>query len=400
MAIIKDLKNIFIGLITKWRYYNRHRNPNVWVMGEWYGERCCDNSAYFANYVSATHKNIEVYWLTNENVNTSFLHDRITKLIIDSPQAIKILKTAGVVIFSQSIKDLTHTNKIFIGGAMIINFWHGAPWKKIGSDAIRGSIIKKEYSKLVNKLIDADYYLAYSAPFVKIMSHAYNVDESKVFKAGYPRNSLFYSSESVLKIKKELLAKLEEKYKQSFCDGTKIVAYMPSFRDFKNNDFTFKSIENNPEFYEIMKKHNAILIQKAHYVSNNRNEFMEREINANTVFNVNSITAQELLAAADILITDYSGAFFDYLLLDRPIIHYIYDYDYYKNQDRGLYFDKEDVLCGDEAEDIKKLLDCIENNLSHPSRNAELRNSRRSFYSQYESSDACHIIYDEIISRL
>ena len=51
------------------------------------------------------------------------------------------------------------------------------------------------------------------------------------------------------------------------------------------------------------------------------------------------------MAASDILVTDYSSCFFDFLILDRPIIHFLYDYDYYKEKDRGLYYEKEGVIC-------------------------------------------------------
>ena len=53
------------------------------------------------------------------------------------------------------------------------------------------------------------------------------------------------------------------------------------------------------------------------------------------------------LAAADMLITDYSSCFFDYLITNRPIIHYLYDYDYYVKEDRGVYYDVMDVVAGD-----------------------------------------------------
>ncbi len=46
----------------------------------------------------------------------------------------------------------------------------------------------------------------------------------------------------------------------------------------------------------------------------------------------------ELLALADVLVTDYSSIMFDYALLDRPLIHFAPDLDAY-TADRGSYFD-------------------------------------------------------------
>ena len=49
----------------------------------------------------------------------------------------------------------------------------------------------------------------------------------------------------------------------------------------------------------------------------------------------------ELLAASDLLVTDYSSVFFDYELLNKPIIIYPYDLLDYTSNDRGFYFKYE-----------------------------------------------------------
>ena len=48
----------------------------------------------------------------------------------------------------------------------------------------------------------------------------------------------------------------------------------------------------------------------------------------------------------DALITDYSSIYFDYLLLDRPVIFYPYDYDNYIRNDRSLLFDYKQMAPG------------------------------------------------------
>lgn len=50
----------------------------------------------------------------------------------------------------------------------------------------------------------------------------------------------------------------------------------------------------------------------------------------------------ELYIISDMLITDYSSAFFDYANLKRPMIFYAYDLDHYRTT-RGLYFDYQKV---------------------------------------------------------
>ncbi|MGL5126224.1 MAG: CDP-glycerol glycerophosphotransferase family protein, partial [Fusobacteriaceae bacterium] len=65
---------------------------------------------------------------------------------------------------------------------------------------------------------------------------------------------------------------------------------------------------------------------------------------------------QELYMASDILITDYSSVFFDYALLKKPIIFYPYDYEHYKNKERGFYFEYDKIVPGPIAHNQKELL--------------------------------------------
>lgn len=51
-----------------------------------------------------------------------------------------------------------------------------------------------------------------------------------------------------------------------------------------------------------------------------------------------TMTTGELLCCADLLITDYSSVFFEYLLMDKPIIFFAPDYDVY-SAGRGFYLD-------------------------------------------------------------
>ena len=78
--------------------------------------------------------------------------------------------------------------------------------------------------------------------------------------------------------------------------------------------------------------------------------------------NIIDITAencesQELLDAADVLITDYSSCYIDFLLLNRPIIFYNYDMEAYQSNDRKLYFEYNEVTPGAKCSNAKALYD-------------------------------------------
>src|SRR5699024_9302460 len=54
------------------------------------------------------------------------------------------------------------------------------------------------------------------------------------------------------------------------------------------------------------------------------------------------LDTQEILAAADVLITDYSSAFIDYALTERPIHFYVPDLEEYARSSTGLFLNFEE----------------------------------------------------------
>ena len=66
----------------------------------------------------------------------------------------------------------------------------------------------------------------------------------------------------------------------------------------------------------------------------------------------------DLMIAADILITDYSAIAFDFSVLCKPILCYAYDYDSYLAE-RGTYFSMDDKYpnksCRTEAELLQRI---------------------------------------------
>ncbi|HXA60137.1 MAG TPA: CDP-glycerol glycerophosphotransferase family protein, partial [Streptosporangiaceae bacterium] len=49
----------------------------------------------------------------------------------------------------------------------------------------------------------------------------------------------------------------------------------------------------------------------------------------------------ELYLAADVMVTDYSSAMFDFAVTGKPMLFYTYDLEWYRDHVRGFYFDFE-----------------------------------------------------------
>jgi CDP-glycerol glycerophosphotransferase len=86
-----------------------------------------------------------------------------------------------------------------------------------------------------------------------------------------------------------------------------------------------------------------------------------------------------LLGQTDVLITDYSSIFTDFILLNRPVVFFPFDYQRYVNEERALQFDYHQVTPGrkcmtqDEVFDELRRIVVHESDDYGPIRNEKIR---------------------------
>ena len=351
------------------------KKKNRWIFGAWFGTAISDNTKAISDYIENNYPEIEMIWITNYPEKISLKHGIAVKR--NSIESLKYIVTAKVAIMNQGFGDFNAYN--FLGGCYKVQLWHGVTWKKIFRDVIDSSTTfnGKIYDRIFNYINQYDLYLSPSDMQTKIIQTAFHTNVNKVLQCGQPRNVVLFSKDYRAKCRKKLFKEFNIKEK-------KVVVYMPTFRDREEEVFSF----GLPDIVKILKsienKYNFILIEKSHYATQKKSE--KKYKNEEGLYFMPNQKAEFLLSVADILITDYSSCFFDFLITDRPIIHYIYDYEYYVNEDSGVYFKKEEVLCGDAPENEVDLWNAIIDNLSYPEKNAKLRKKQRTKFVTYESS--------------
>lgn len=393
--VLRLIKQNATLLLSKIKYFFHKREKNVWVFGEWLGEKCCDNCLYFANYVVCNHSKIKCVWIYKEGTNLSLLDDRVERVVMDTPEANSFLKHAGAVFFTHGMGDLTFDYQHLYSGALAVDFWHGVPWKKIHADMYTNKI-KRAYWKYQTRMFEGNVYLSTSDVFSRIIQSAFGCKRDSIIESGYPRNSIFYNPEELLKCRNNLIKRLSCT-NPSISQKTHIIAYMPTFRDKGETENMDIMIRDNETINNVLESNNAVIVKKSHFVNQHNNTSID---GSSRFVGVENISSQELLASADLLITDYSSCFFDYLVLDRPIIHFLYDYDYYSSKDRGVYYTKEQVVCGDTAFDLQQLSVLLKQNLLNPQKDHNLRVLRRNQFMTYESEQSCEVIFADITRRL
>lgn len=224
------------------------------------------------------------------------------------------------------------------------NTWHGTPIKKMGIDI---SVENKSFGTKAKWNVDT--MTSQSKYEADIFARVFNIDREKFLVCGLPRNdSLAKSTEETKNVIKEKIGLPLNK---------KIILYAPTFREFER-DNKFNVVLAPPIDFNKWKKKigdEYVILLRAHYEVA---KVLNVEIDDGFIFNVSDYPMlNDLMIASDMLISDYSSIYFDYSILDRPMLCYAYDYEEYVEK-RGLYFDIREVMLGGSITE-DELLDLI-----------------------------------------
>lgn len=215
-----------------------------------------------------------------------------------------------------------------------INTWHGIPLKHLGRDIPNGAI---ENRNVIRSFLQTDYLISANSFLTYIYKERYFIKEiynGTILEVGYPRNDLLYSG------REYILDKLHRKGVK-IDPNKKIILYAPTWR---GSDFNKpkKMVEKIISFRnQLMERINTIqyqvLVKPHHIIYKQFEEYSSCDFVVPASFDAN-----EMLSQTDILISDFSSIYFDFLTTGRPILFYIPDEEDYK-QERGLYFSLDEL---------------------------------------------------------
>lgn len=367
------------------------RKKEIWLFGSTFGRRFADNPRYFYLYCRqhAGEQGIRPVWVSHKEEVVSFLCENgCEAYLYHSLKGILLALTGKVYLYDNYSKDINFWQS---RGATKVNLWHGIPLKKIQADNKHDKYrhprnLWEKWKNFPRNLSDekpSDWVLTTSEYLKPIFSSAFRTGH--VFTSGYPRTDYLISDEI-----ENLLLPVEqgevnavkaflEKYsveknsgKEGSVEGTgtgpgageslrgdgRIVYYMPTFRD---SEKKFFEVMDMVRFQKFLSEENILFCVKLHPKSKLKKEF--RSIAESGFPNVLIVDADSdpyvLLKMADVLVTDYSSIYFDFLLLDKPMVFFDYDREEYVTQSRELYFDYDDMTPGEKAETMDGLMEAL-----------------------------------------
>ncbi len=355
------------------------RNNRIWLFGSTFGRRYVENPRYLYLYVNQHSKDslygknhpeaieadpaldgVRPIWLSHNKEVVRFLADHdYEAYYYHSLTGIFLALHAGVYIYDNYSKDINFWQS---GGAIKINLWHGSGNKQINHDNIHDKVRHpkntwEKWKTWLRRLSDekpTDYVLTTSAAMQKIYVSAFATDQTHVIVDGQPRNDMLFSTEE--SGIHDLLTKEESGFHDKLMlykqDGLRILAYMPTFRD---SEKKFFEIMDLPAFNDFLAKNKLILVTKLHVKSKLKKEF--EAIKLSHIINAGSgIDLYTFLREVDLLITDYSSVYTDYMLLDRPVIAFQYDWGEYSKDTRECYIDQNEYMPEYKAQTMDELM--------------------------------------------
>ena len=267
-----------------------------------------------------------------------------------------------------------------------IELWHGFPTKK------EGLLLNKRNQTHIRKF--TDYFVSYSNFCTVLLNSRYGMPSNQFVVLGTPRNDYFFSP-------------LNDPYHNEF---ENVIFYAPTYResneqelalDFRLSEFSL------PEFNIFLQKINAVLIWKLHPKDETLIGDFQIDMDlSNILILMDSeirdmqVDFYQLLAISDMLITDYSSIYADYLLLNKPMIFVPTDLQSFQNE-RGLLLTPYETWmpgpkCHNQNELQLEIINCLEDDSYY----ARERNFMKDIIHHYQDGNSTDRVVNFILSLM
>lgn len=229
-------------------------------------------------------------------------------------------------------------------GSVHIQTHHGTPVKVMGLDQQRHPMgsASMNFPKLLRRIDRWDYSVTSNSFSTQMWDRAYPAEYVRL-ETGYPRNDRLATAGPA--------EVAEARARVGVASGERVVLYAPTHREHLPG---YQPPFDPDRLLDTLGPAGKLLM-RSHYFHDR--ESAEGTAEPGRVRDVSDHgSVEDLYLAADVLITDYSSAMFDYAVLDRPVAIYAPDWDAYRLA-RGVYFDVTAEPPGAVATSFPDLLD-------------------------------------------
>lgn len=380
---IKTTLSLAAGWTAYFCSYLFPRSSRTWVCIGWHTnserEIFADNAKYFFLYVAQHQPDITAVWIARDRKLAELLRARgYRSYSIDTFWGAYYSLRAGYT-FVDAFMRLS--NWQYSGGSKIIQLWHGKGMKKTGHDS---PYSLQAYNRYLQPYLFVRFHrlIASSRYTAHLMASTFRTPHERVLPTGLPRNDVLFQEipDADLDANNLLARTLAHVRKLG---AQKTILYAPTFRPDGSNPLDSLDLKVLNEFLVRCNHHLIVILHP---------KFSSRKITIDSVYqHIHMVPAgydsYPQLPDIDILITDYSSIYVDFLLLDRPIIFYTYDIAKYRTT-MGLHEDFDALTPGPHTCNLSDLLGALES----PDRHSEARaHARKTLFMHTDGCAAARI---------
>lgn len=294
---------------------------NKIVFSNWSGGGFGGNAKYTALNLLKRSQEIDLVWVMKKEDGN--LPNGIRSVLYGTYEHYRELGTAAVWIDNEHKNFFTRKRD----GQYYIQTWHGGgPLKKIEFD---GKNISRSYLDLCEMNAELEDLMISPSQFNSGLYRTAFHYTGEILECGYPRNDIFWQDN-----------RCRQQMERVFCVKPEemMVLYAPTFRNSQVNE---KNILNLKAVCQAIEKKFG---RKCRMFVRFHPSDAEAVKSYPWIDRCTDVTCysdvQELLAASDILITDYSSIMWDFSLSEKPVFLFHPDVDCYEKE-RGYYLSFE-----------------------------------------------------------
>lgn len=331
-------------IIYRLRGISLNADDHTVIFGAYNGKSyVCSPKAIYEYMISdEAFSDYQFVWMFKNPDNYRFLEKNKNTVLVKSgsSECEKYLHRAKYWIFNFRAMDQWIPSK----KQVYVQCWHGTPLKRLGYDITNSDNAMNSVKEIQEKYRTDTERFSYLVSPCRFSSEkfasAWNLEklgnQKALIETGYPRNDFLrnFTSADLLRVKKNL--GITDNHK-------KIILYAPTWRDNQHDSEKGYVYKNPVDFNFLMKElgEEYIILFRAHYLVADNFDF---DAYKGFIYNVSEYDdINDLYILSDLLITDYSSVFFDYAILERPILFYMYDMDEYRDEMRGFYLDIDEL---------------------------------------------------------
>jgi CDP-glycerol glycerophosphotransferase len=326
-------------------------DPDLAVFASyWYGGYRCNPRAIYEKARELV-PNMRAVWVVKREAVDS-LPPGVEYVVARTPEYYEAIARARYLVNNVNFpNDLVKRE-----GSTHVMTHHGTPLKKMGLDQQQSAVAgeRMDFGALLKRCARWDYSVSANVFSTLVWEHAYPLRYESI-ESGYPRNDVLSTSgpEEVRRIRAEL----------GIGPDQTAVLYAPTHREYQ--DGYEPTLDAGSVADRLGPEH--VVLARAHYFYTDT---------AASHGNVRDVSAhpsvEQLMLAADVLVTDYSSIMFDYGVLDRPIVIHASDWEVYRRL-RGTYFDLTEERPGPVTRTETEVVDAIRAGDTHPDARAAFR---------------------------